>query len=317
MAPIIERLDREAELNGTTADLPGTTLLQALKPRFGGETPKVDVDALVLVESENYKNISLLRGDIGLNAAEDDFSQAHVQRLSNQTHFKFSYVAMYDMLQRLGAKYNADYIFLDVGPSAGAITRTCFLASDMFYVPVAPDRFNFQAIESLAEIIDLWMEEHAVVVPRFREIGLDVSEGKPLFLGDIMQNYKLARGEEARPGYKLWMNRIPDQLNNTLIPVLKKHSNDSRDLVGIAVKEGVEAVRIPDFQTGATLMQEFAKPVYDIQKDDTKSVNKGTPYQGKVWDDLEKRMGEWRALFERLAGRIIQADQYLVSKGKS
>ena len=95
MAPIIERLDREAELNGTTADLPGTTLLQALKPRFGGETPKVDVDALVLVESENYKNISLLRGDIGLNAAEDDFSQAHVQRLSNQTHFKFSYVAMY------------------------------------------------------------------------------------------------------------------------------------------------------------------------------------------------------------------------------
>ena len=92
----------------------------------------------------------------------------------------------------------------------------------MFYVPVAPDRFNFQAIESLAEIIDLWMEEHAVVGRQVPRDWTRRERRQTAFLGDIMQNYKLARGEEARPGYKLWMNRIPDQLNNTPHTCIKK-----------------------------------------------------------------------------------------------
>ncbi|WP_144395789.1 AAA family ATPase, partial [Pseudomonas sp. Kh7] len=84
---------------------------------------------------------------------EDAFAEAHIQRFSNKTHEKRTYVALGDLLTRYGNKHNIDYILIDVGPSSGALTRSCFLACDGFFVPTSPDRFNVQAIGTLTSII--------------------------------------------------------------------------------------------------------------------------------------------------------------------
>jgi cellulose biosynthesis protein BcsQ len=312
MAPIINEADAQAELTGETAELPGTTILQALQPRFGGAATSVDVDAIQLVSSPHAKyanRVKLLRGDIELSSAEDDLSQAHTQRVGAQVHFKRTYVAIHDMVQRLGAREKADVTLIDVGPSAGPITRACFLSCDAFFTPVAPDRFNVQAIGSLARILDKWMSEHAQIRDAFEKEGLPVGRGRPRFLGTIVQNYKLAKGKKEKPGFRLWMERIPDRVTTDLVPVLKKHSDKAFDILEVVSKAGrTEAVRIPDFASLATCMQEVAKPIFDLSQNDTATVSTdGRPYSGVVWEDAADRMKQWRALFQTLEVRVMTA----------
>lgn len=306
MAPLIMKLDAEAEKTGTEKDLPGTSILDALRPRFDGAAQKVDVDKIQLVDSPYYPNVKLFRGDVDLNAAEDDLSQAHSFRTSSQTHYKFTYVAVHDTLRRLGAREKADFILIDVGPSAGSITRTCFLSCDAFFVPVSPDRFNVQAIQTLSKIIDKWITEHAQIYKDFLELGLNVNLGKPYFLGAIIQNFKIARRGVARPGYQLWMKRIPERIEKTLKRILAKHSSSARNLLGLVNNHGI-AVEIPDFGSLATCMQECSKPVYALTQADTAKVSGDQkPYSGVVWEDMKKRMEEWRVLFQKL---VVQSEK--------
>ncbi|GFO77288.1 hypothetical protein BPLS_P5644 [Bathymodiolus platifrons methanotrophic gill symbiont] len=46
-------------------------------------------------------------------------AEAHIQRFSNKTHEKRTYVAIGDILTRYGAENKIDYILIDVGPSSG------------------------------------------------------------------------------------------------------------------------------------------------------------------------------------------------------
>ena len=305
MAPIIERLDDESAAAGNVVALPGTTILQALEPRFSGKAEKVDVPSIKLVPSPYYERVSLLMGDVDLNRSEDDLSQAHVQRMSTNMHNKYTYVAIYDMLARLGARESADVVLVDVGPSAGSITRACFLASDAFFVPTAPDRFNVQAISSLSRIVTTWITEHQQIVAGFQELGLPVSRGLPIFLGAIIQNYKLAKGGEARPGFKLWMDRLPERLERDFVPKLRELSETfGSNLLAVVDHFGsAEAARIADFGSLVTLMQDRAKPIFDLSKADTEAVKK-YGYQGVVWEHAAQRMHTWREEFRRLEERL-------------
>lgn len=317
MAPIVDAADEEAERTGLVPEIPGTTILHALQPRFGGASTAVDVDAIQLVPSphpEYAGKVKLLRGDIELSSAEDDLSQAHTQRVGAQIHFKRTYVAMHDMVRRLGMREHADVTLIDVGPSAGPITRACFLSCDAFFTPVAPDRFNVQAIGSLSRILDKWMAEHEQIVKPFEAEGLPVGRGRPRFLGTIVQNYKLAKGKREKPGFRLWMERIPERVQSDLVPVLAKHSDASFDILEVVrAAGGTEAVRIPDFASLATCMQEVAKPIFALTRNDTAAVSAdGNPYAGVVWDDAASRMTQWRGLFRLLEARIELATRLAV-----
>ena len=144
LCDVIERLDEEAERTGVVVELPGTSLLQVLEPRFNGDESFVNIDRIESVQIDT--NLWLLRGDVSLNRLEDYIAEAHTQRFSNKIHEKRNYVALGDMLLRYGQKKKLDYILIDVGPSSGALTRSCFLACDAFFIPMSADRFNVQAI---------------------------------------------------------------------------------------------------------------------------------------------------------------------------
>ncbi len=312
MQPFLDSLDAKMEAQGDVGQLPGTSVYEALKPRLHGEIPRVDVENIQLVPGPSGSSLQLLRGDVNLNLAEEEFSTAHTQRLGAQVHYKYTYVAFYDMLKRLGEREHADFVLIDVGPSAGALTRACFLASDCFFVPVAPDRFNVQAISSLSSIINRWMNEHKPVVKDLLDLGLPTPQGRPLFLGTITQNYKLAKGQRPKSGFELWIDRIPTRVSQDLVPVLRTHSDAQRNLMAVCdANSEQEAARIPDFGSLVTAMQECAKPIFGLTPEDTKSINNGVPYTGVVWEDVSNRMANWRALFLTLAQRLTQVRETL------
>lgn len=295
LARVIVTLD-ETEASGEATELPGTSILDALAPRLDGERPDVDIDAIKLVEVPAKNSLSLLRGDIALNEAEDKLSYAHSQRLTSDMHQKRNYIAIHDMLRRLGALHKFDYILVDVGPSAGAITRSCFLACDKFLVPVAPDRFNLQAIGSLTNILSKWISEHKTVVPDFTKLRLNVARGLPEFRGLVIQRFQRHRGA-PKPGFKLWMKRIPERTVSDLIPTLSRAAQYD-GIVPEKYRSSPTACEIPDFASLAPMMLEFGKPVWRLTKKDT-------GWQGTVWEDRKEQMRSLHQLFRQLAMDIV------------
>ena len=223
-------------------ELPGSSILDALNQRIQGDAAFIDLSK---IKTQMIgQNLYLLRGSVNLSSIEDDLAEAHVQRLAMRTNLMRTYVAIGDFLTRLSEKEGYDYIFIDVGPSSGALTRAFFLVCDAFFLPVAPDRFNVQAIGTLSTILDRWMSEHALARNQYQELGLPIRQGTPAFLGAIVQAFKLYAGR-PKPGYKLWMERIPKQIVLSLKPVLQRHGKSSQ--LYLPTSQAPIAVEIPDF----------------------------------------------------------------------
>ncbi len=304
LAPQISSLDEKAEENPAKefSDLPGSSILDALNQRIQGEVAFID---LAKVKTTKVRqNLFLLRGSVDLSSIEDDLAEAHVQRMAARTNLMRTYVAIGDLLTRLAEKEHYDYIFVDVGPSSGALTRAFFLVCDGFFIPVAPDRFNVQAIGTLSNILDRWMSEHALIRSQYRELGLPVRSGTPAFLGAIVQAFKLYGGK-PKPGYKLWMGILPEKIELSLRPVMKKYGGN--DSLFLPSSNDPIAIEIPDFNQLAPLMREVGKAVFNIAQKDTARLNaEGLPWKGGTWRDAEVRMKGYEDLFVKLTN-IIKA----------
>lgn len=304
LSTLIAQLDEEAQKTGKVPELPGRSLLEILQPRIDGDVAEISLDSVKSVTVR--ENFDLIRGSVELNAIEDSIAEAHSQRFSGKTHEKRTYVAIGDLLRRFGEERGYDYVFLDVGPSSGPLTRSCFLACDGFFIPVAPDRFNVQAIRTLSMIIKRWLKEHSQIVDDFTKLGLPVAVGEPVFLGVIAQFFKL-HGGKPKPAYQMWMNRIPEAVDEQLLPVLREYSDKERDLTGGLVRGTVLITEIPDFGSLAPCMQEWGKAVFQITQADTAAVDRnGHQWQGATWTDAEERMKNYRHCFEKISERLQQ-----------
>lgn len=286
LCDVIEQLDEEAERTGIVTELPGSSLLQVLEPRFNGDESFVNIDRIKSVQVD--ANLWLLRGDVSLNRLEDYMAEAHTQRFSNKIHEKRNYVALGDMLQRYGQEMEFDYILIDVGPSSGALTRSCFLSCDAFFIPMSADRFNVQAIHTLTEILHRWIEEHTQVYEDFNKLNLPIREGKPRFLGAIPQHFKKYKGR-PKAGFELWMNRIQDTLMKELVPSLKTIDDE---IVSGITQENVIVTKIPDFGSLAVCAQECGKAVFEVKQEDTALINNGIKWTGATWNDAIKAVSE-------------------------
>lgn len=299
LAQTIAELDVAAEKSKTAKvvipELPGTSVLDALNQRIRGDAAFIDLAKIKTVNVT--KNLSLLRGSVDLSSIEDDLAEAHLQRLAMRTNLMRTYVATGDFLVRLAKKEGYDYIFIDVGPSSGALTRTFFLVCDAFFMPVAPDRFNVQAITTLSTIIDRWILDHTLVRRQYEDLGLPIRPGTPAFLGAIVQAFKLYAGR-PKPGYKLWMDRLPKEISSKLKPVMNKHGKN----LFLPTNDKPVAVEIPDFNQLAPLMQEVGVAVFNIKQNDTARItDSGTPWVGNNWSSAQARMKDYKQRFDKLA----------------
>lgn len=299
LAPLIAELDERERETGEKYELEGTSLLELLKPRIDGDISEIDISKVVTIKVAD--NLELLRGDVNLSSIEDSLAEAHIQRFSNKTHEKRTYVAIGDLLTRYGQTHGIDYVLIDVGPSSGALTRACFLSCDGYFVPTAPDRFNVQAIGTLSTIISKWIKEHRQVFDEFQEIGLPIREGMPQFLGVILQNFKI-RGGKPKPTYQMWMDRIPPKVESALFPSVSQFNGDGKDLTSGLRDGDIVVSQIRDFEGLAPIMQECGKAMFDITIDDTRVTNeKGTAWSGIAWTQAEERMGNYKQCIENLS----------------
>jgi chromosome partitioning protein len=304
LAPLIANLDEKEQKTGEKYELEGTSLLELLKPRIDGDISEIDIESVKTIAVA--ENLELLRGDVNISSIEDSLAEAHIQRFSNKTHEKRTYVAIGDILSKYAEAKQIDYVLIDVGPSSGALTRACFLACDGYFVPTAPDRFNVQAIGTLSTIIKKWIREHRQVFDEFKELGLPIRDGMPKFLGVILQNFKV-RGGKPKPTYQMWMDRIPVKVENALFPAISEFNTTSRDLTSGLNGASIVVSQIRDFEGLAPIMQECGKAMFDITIDDTRATNvQGTAWSGVAWNQAKDRMTNYKNCIASMANNLEQ-----------
>ncbi|NLC23387.1 MAG: AAA family ATPase, partial [Oxalobacter sp.] len=81
------------ELSDPDQALPGTSIYDAMLPRFQGKQAEIDANNVTLSEHQKYKGLFLLRGDLKFSRAETYFGTAWNQAVTDNIHEKNTYVA--------------------------------------------------------------------------------------------------------------------------------------------------------------------------------------------------------------------------------
>ena len=285
------------------SQLPGTSIYEALRPRFDGDASRIDVKQIQLSPSPVYANLFLLRGDISFSKAEQNFSVAIAQAITESVHEKNTYAVLTRMFRDLAALHTFDYILCDVGPSAGSITRLVILACDGVFIPTAPDRFSFQAVQGMGSIIGDWLTRHEAVVSSFEPFGLQAYFPQTRFYGAIVNNYKIHRAGKKKSSYLIWESRIKDALIGML------QNEGRRRLLPAAPELLIEPfiASIRDVGPMAPTAQLVGKAIFDISQPDTEYASSdGDYYRGAVWGEWQKRMVEYQAEIAKIATLLAQ-----------
>lgn len=281
--------------------LPGTSIYDALKPRFDGNAARIDVAKIELVASRMYEGLYLLRGDTNFSRAEQHFSVAIAQAVTESVHEKNTYAALSRMFRDLALRHKFDYVLCDVGPSAGSITRLVILACDGVFVPAAPDRFSCQAVQGMGSIFGDWLTRHKAIVGTFEPFGLDAYFPETKFLGAILNNYKIQRAGRKKASYQKWEARVKEALIGMLQGSGPNHlTAATTDLV---TEPFIASIR--DVGAMAPVAQLVGKAIFDISQADTEQASAdGELYRGAVWDQWTSRMTEYEAEIEKVAARL-------------
>ena len=172
-----------------------------------------------------------------------------------QTTFTFSH-----LLNEVAPNY--DFVFIDMGPSLGAINRSILLAADYFLTPMSADLFSLMAVENIALSLKTWRDELSA--------GLDFYERKNherycqddkeikwkvVFLGYVMQQYKAksVRGEIRAVGsYDKIIQRFPADIARL------------EDMFGLHDHNSANLGQFPSLNSLVPMSQTAHAPIFDL-----------------------------------------------------
>lgn len=281
--------------------LPGTTIYESLKPRFDGDAARIDAKKIELAASPTYENLFILRGDINFSRAEQHFSVAIAQAVTESVHEKNTYAVLTRLFRDLASVHNFDYILCDVGPSAGSITRLVILACDAVFIPTTPDRFSFQAVQGMGPIISDWLTRHQAVTASFEPFGLEAYFPTTKFFGAILNNYKIQRAGKKKASYLKWEERVRE----ALIKMLQNPNLARLEPADPRLLSDPFVASIRDVGPMAPVAQLVGKAIFDIDQRDTELASSdGDYYRGVVWVDWQKRMEEYKSEISKLAATL-------------
>ena len=284
------------DIDDPDKDLPGTSIYQALLPRFRGETGTIDPSKISLTESAIYPGAFLFRGDIEFSLAETYLGTAWNQAVTENIHEKNTYVALYNLLHGLGRTGHFDYVLCDVGPSTGAITRTVVLACDGLFLPLVPDRFCNQAVRLLGRVVHEWTTRHEQISRTLGPFQIPTFPGKPILRGAIIQNFKVHSAAKAKQSYVKWQDRISNDIRTYLLSEDGIPSSPNLDVANPYV------ATIRDVGPLAPTAQMFGRAMFDIRQEDTREASTtGQMYYGSVWQPWIDRMNDYKAEIGKIA----------------
>ncbi len=284
---------RIQEIYNTTSNIK-----TGLAPAF--ESQPRAIEAVDCIPVKGCDGLFLLPGHVGF--AEYEVTLGIAQELSGSIQaLKNLPGAINDLLEKTAAKFNADYILIDMSPSLSSINQNLLMISDFFLVPTTADFFSVMAIDSLAKVLPRWYSwaKSASSLQILREANYPFPDVNLRFLGTLVQNYRVIRGKETA-AFQTWIRKIEETVANKLIPTLSQSNMmlPSQIYKDQGIQASFSLAKISNFNSLIALSQEHRTPVYDL-----------TPQQlgqtGIVLKQNQKKQEEFRQTFSDLADKII------------
>ena len=293
-------LDADPQCNATTYLLPEKRISE-LYDRSSRETIDSFLDPLrrgrgyKTQELEGEKasrfGVNLIPGDPRLALSEDLLASDWTAGSSGaprglQTTFVF---------QELMLRYSEyDYVFIDVGPSLGAINRAVLIASDYFVMPMSSDVFSLMAVRNISTSLKKWkrglekgLADYETEEGEQFEVAGKVARWRLSFAGYVTQQYtaKTVQGMR-RPvkAYEKILRHVPKLVKDELINSFSSLPS------GVQYKLG----EIPNLHSIVPMSQTAKAPIFELKAQD-----------GVVGAHFAK-VAEAEDMYKEIAGSLLE-----------
>ncbi|MCY7273563.1 MAG: AAA family ATPase [Phormidesmis sp. CAN_BIN44] len=296
---------RIQEIYNTTSNIK-----TGLAPAF--ESQPRAIEAVDCISIKGRDNLFLLPGHVGF--AEYEVVLGIAQELTGSIQsLKNLLGSINTLLEKTAAKFDADYILIDMSPSLGSINQNLLMISNFFLVPTTADFFSLMAIDSLAKVLPKWYAwaKSANSLQALREANYPFPDVNLHFLGMIVQNYRTIRGSEMA-AFQTWSEKIEKAVSEKLIPTLRRSNmmlpnHIYRDQ---GIEDSLSLARISNVSSLIALSQEHRTPVYELTPEQLRQT-------GIVLENNQRKQEEFRQTFSDLADKIIaltsESSTYAVS----
>lgn len=268
-----------------------------LAPAF--ESQPRAIEAVNCLQVSGQEGLFLLPGHVGL--AEYEITLGIAQVLTNSIQSLRNIPgSINDLFDKTAKKYNADYMIIDMNPSLGALNQNILMISDFFLIPTTVDLFSVMAIDSLSKILPKWFAwaTTASSLQILKQATYPFPDINLHFLGIIVQNYRMIRGQET-VAFQSWTQKIEQTVLSKLVPVLNQaHMMLPTQLYAEQGISNFVLTKISNFNSLLALSQEHRTPVYALTSEQL----------GQAGIELranQKKQEEFRQTFSDLADKII------------
>ena len=309
-------LDLDPQSNTTQAILPEDSWLEFYTPKaensrntiydYFKDMEEGDANFLDLPipvsASENAYKVSLIPGHPKLSIIDDTMSKSwsETQSCDKGAIRKLNWL---NQLKKNNVNY--DFIFIDVGPSLGALNRSALLNSDYFLTPMASDIFSLLGISNIGEWIERWMGLYGHAFDNFKQqygekesseffakyhINTDVSK-TTRYIGYSIQQYskrKFKSGERPAKAYEDVIKNFHSEIEKSLGKFVKK---------GVAFDD-LKLGDIPYVYSIIPLSQTANVPIFELtystglRGNQSSSVENYKKYLGKIAENFVKNIGD-------------------------
>lgn len=233
----------------------------------GGRTP---------VAKTNNPNLFILAGNIRFSEIDTQIATALTSSSTIPILRRFV-SAFNELIRRVAKENDIDIVLIDMSPSVSATNHCILMSSDYFIIPISPDFYCYQAIDSLSNVFPRWVEE----ISSFKDGGPDSLPTKnPKMLGYISQNYRIYTVDEKPDGadqktmskaYVEWLDKIKTIVSERLVPVLK-----SKDMIidegtfkdAVGYDHPYHLAGVQNFSGLIPVSQKLSKPIFELTSAD-------------------------------------------------
>ena len=202
------------------------TILDVVQPILDGDA-SINKNVKPMPANSNRFHVDLVAGHPRFSILEDSLSFAWTELPSGKPGgFRTS-----NWLRHYLSSIQDDYdiVFVDVGPSLGALNRSVLLSCDYFVAPLGADAFSLLGIRNISRWMSSWIQYYEVGLDQSERLNpgglekFDIATQVPIkngFVGYTLQQY-IAKSKEGerRPtrAYERILEDVPDEIERFLL----------------------------------------------------------------------------------------------------
>jgi cellulose biosynthesis protein BcsQ len=262
---VLADLDPQANLSSMCLTEDRLEAISLLEPRptiYGAiERLRRGVGDLERIQAESVgSNIALITGDLSLSEVEDDLSQQWPKCLDRDERAFRVTTALHRVVADVGGRLGADLAMIDVGSNFGAINRAALIAADHVIVPVAPDLFSMQGLESVGPRLSTWRNGWKDRLDRAPSLDFELPGGAMRPLGYVASRHSVLAGGAVKAS-KRWIDRMPG--------VYRTSFGEAEPAEGIDVGSDEHCLaQLKDYRSLMPMAQEAKKPMFLLKPGD-------------------------------------------------